>query len=424
MGVLENSSFKTAVARLYGEGKGTWDWQHTRYTSLIDDFHDRFGSQKVMLFSTPGRTEIAGNHTDHNGGVVLAASVHLDTIAAVGKTDNETIQVYSEGYDQPFVVHLDNLAFKNSESGTTTALIRGIASRMLNLGYTIGGFDACVSSNVGVGSGLSSSASFEVLVATILNCLYNDGAISLLELAKIGRYAENHYFMKPCGLMDQIACGFGGIMSIDFAEIERPVVRSVNVNLSDHGYSLLVVRTGSDHADLTEDYADITRDMHAAAAQFDRELCRGISLSELMDRACAIRSTAGDRPLLRAYHFLTENERVRSQVEALERGDVKQFIELVQRSGTSSAQWLQNSYSTRHPLSQPISVTLALTEHFFRNREGGAYRVHGGGFAGTIQVFIPQQYTDDYIAFMESKVGQGAVTTLHIRPEGSICIDN
>ena len=424
MMILESEYLKKLFKIMYGGRENDVEAYVSRYRSLVDRCREYFGEGEVQLFSTPGRTEIAGNHTDHNGGVVLAASVHLDSIAAARTTNTEIVRIFSEGYAAPFEVHLTTLEAQDSERETTTAIIRGIAGRMRELGYRVGGFNAYISSNVGVGSGLSSSASIEVLVATIMNCLYNNGDIPMLELAKIGRYAENNYFKKPCGLMDQIACGFGGIVAIDFSDSENPVVRGVDVDLSDYGYSILVVRTGSDHADLTGDYANITEDMRAAAAVFGKELCRELTIKGVMDHVAQLRREAGDRSLLRAYHFLMENERVRAQVEALQKGDVEQFLALVQSSGNSSARWLQNSFSTRYPRCQPVTVSLALTEYFLRRVKGGAYRVHGGGFAGTIQVFLPTHCCEEYIDFMESRIGPETVTVLHIRPHGSLHIND
>jgi galactokinase len=423
MKILESEKLVKLFRAMYGTGTISVEAQVSRYRSLAQNYRKCFGEGELQFFSTPGRTEIAGNHTDHNGGIVLAGSVHLDTIAAVCPTGENMIRVFSEGYDEEYEVHLDALHIRSEERETTSALIRGIAFRMVECGYNVGGFNACISSNVGMGSGLSSSASVEVLLATIINCLYNHGDISMLELAKIGRYAENTFFMKPCGLMDQIACGYGGIVSIDFADIDSPVVRRVDVDMAEFGYRILVVRTGSDHADLTRDYASITEDMRSAASFFNREICRELSFDDILQHNSVLRDRAGDRSFLRSYHFLMENERVAKQVKALEGGDMKAFLSLVQCSGNSSAQWLQNAFSTRNPTSQPITVALALTEYFFRNRHDAAFRVHGGGFAGTIQVFSPEACCDEYIHFMENKIGAGTVTTLQIRPYGSMHVN-
>jgi galactokinase len=409
---------------LYGNEEGILESQRARYRTTAERHREAFDAAQFQFFSTPGRVEIAGNHTDHNGGLVMAGSVDLDSIAAASKTGGDLITVYSDGFDRPFVVDVNDLQPKTDERGKTSALIRGIAARIRTLGYRIGGFNACLSSNVGIGSGLSSSASVEMLICTIVNTLFNDGGITVLELAKIGRFAENRYFNKPCGLMDQISCGFGGIVTIDFEDAENPLVHRIDFDFHEHGYDLLVVRTGSDHADLTEDYASITREMHSVAALFGKNFCRELTMQEIMDNVPFLRAGAGDRALLRTYHFLTENERVKEQVLALRSGNIRKFLNLVHKSGNSSAQWLQNSFSTIRPESQPVSLALALTEHFFKGKTGGAYRVHGGGFAGTIQVYIPKPYSGEYIHFMERRLGYGAVAPLRIRPVGSVHLNS
>jgi galactokinase len=422
MQMLGSEKCRAIFKRLYGLGKTEIETQLGRYRGIVDTYRNYFGGIEPQLFSTPGRAEIAGNHTDHNGGLVLAASVHLDSVAAAAPNTEGKIRVLSEGFPEPFVVDIEDLEARVEERGTTAALMRGIAARIRVLGYEVGGFNTYISSTVGMGSGLSSSASVEVLLATIINHLFNNGRIPMLEIAKTGQYAENHYFQKPCGLMDQIACGFGGIVSIDFTVPEKPTVRKIAFNFSDHGYCMMVVSTGSDHADLTDDYAAITREMRLVAELFGKRTCRELSLPLIIEQADRIRLEIHDRALLRAYHFLTENERVREQVEALQQGDMPRFLSLVQSSGDSSARWLQNSFSTKFPEKQPVSVAGALTEYFFRTMEGGAYRVHGGGFAGTIQVFVPECDGKAFVDFMERRLGKGSVTPLYIRPLGSIHI--
>ncbi len=409
---------------LYGSDETGVKEQTLRYEKIISNYNKRFKEKDVQLFSAPGRTEIGGNHTDHNGGRVLAGSVHLDSIAAVAKTDSKTITVYSEEYETPFIVQIDDLEQKKAEMGSTAALLRGITARLVELGYSIGGFNAVVTSNVSVGSGMSSSASIEVLLGTIMNTLFNEGKVTDLELAKIGQFSENHFFGKPCGLMDQIACLYGGIVAIDFADLHKPMVDKINRDFADFDYSLLVVDTGSDHTDLTKEYASIPRDMNRVAALFGASNCRELSIEVLLDDIARLRQNISDRAILRAYHFLNENERVSQQVEALQKGDVEAFLSLVQSSGDSSAKWLQNSFSTRSPLKQPLNLALALTDSFFSSRLGGAYRVHGGGFAGTIQVFTPNKYRDEYIKFMEARIGKNRVTPLRIRPYGAIHINS
>jgi galactokinase len=424
MDLLESHTCERLFGELYENEGSSIKAQQDRYRHLIREYQSRFGAGEVQLFSAPGRAEIAGNHTDHNGGLVLAGSVQLDSIAAASRNRNTTINVFSDGFPESFTIDIEDREPRHHERETFNALLRGITSRFCHLGHRVGGFDACISSTVGIGSGLSSSASVEMLLGTVMNHLFNGGAVPLIELAKIGQYAENYYFGKPCGLMDQIACGYGGVVGIDFEDAENPSVQRIVFDFSDHGYTLMVVRTGSDHADLTEDYAAITREMRAVAGLFGKNRCRELSLSHILDNVKYIRSRVSDRALLRVYHFLTENERVKEQVDALRGGDLERFLVLVQRSGNSSAQWLQNSYSNRFPDRQPVSVARSLTEFFFSHREGGAFRVHGGGFAGTILVFVPQDHADEFIDFMENRLGGGAVTRLKIRPHGSIHVNS
>jgi len=421
--MFDSMECRMLFEKLYGPGEEAVLLQLDRYRRLADDYRTRFGEGKTQLFSTPGRAEIAGNHTDHNGGLVLAASVHLDSIAVAAPNRERKITVFSEGFPKPFTVSIDDLGAKPPERQTTTALIRGIAARIQELGHEVGGLNACISSNVGIGSGLSSSASLEVLLATIVNHLFNGGDIPMMDIAKTGRYAENQYFQKPCGLMDQIACGFGGIVNIDFKVMDAPTVRKIDFDFSDYGYCMMVVSTGSDHADLTDDYAAITREMRSVAELFGKRTCRELSLPLIIEQADRIRREIHDRALLRVYHFLTENERVREQVQALQQGDMDRFLSLVRASGNSSARWLQNSFSPRYFENQPVSVAEALTEYFQEKSGGGAFRVHGGGFAGTIQVFVPEENSNAFIDFMEKRLGTGSVTPLRIRPLGSIHIN-
>ena len=406
------------LARLYGPDAGAIARQQGRWDRLAGQFHDRFGTKEARRFSAPGRTEIGGNHTDHNHGKVLAAGIDLDSIAVAAACEERQITVYSDGYPQPFVVALNGLSAVAAERGTTAALIRGIAARFRDLGHVIGGFCACISSDVPVGSGLSSSASIEVLIATILNQLYNAGQVPPEEIAIIGQYAENEFFGKPCGLMDQIACAVGGIVRIDFEAPRAPRVEKIEFDFSGAGYSLLVVDTGGSHADLTEDYAAIPREMKSVAAVFGRRVCRQVSEEDILGRIAGIRGATGDRAILRALHFVRENRRVDLQVEALRRNDMTGFLRLVAESGDSSYRWLQNCYST-HSAEQGIPLALALAEAFVR-KSGGACRVHGGGFAGTILVLLPHAHTQEFGKLMESALGHGCVRTLRIRPLGSL----
>ncbi len=408
-------------ARFYGPDNATLTTQKQRWSKLIDGYHQRFGETGVHLFSTPGRLEIGGNHTDHNFGKVLAASIDLDSIAAAAKSSDDCITVFSQEYDQPFVVMLDDLSLRSEEQGTTAALIRGVASRLRQLGYSIGGFAACIASDVPIGLGLSSSASIEVLIATIFNALFNDSKINAEKIALIAQYAENVYFGKPCGLMDQIICAVGGIVKIDFLDPQSPLVEKIDFDFTAAGYSLLVVNTGGSHADLTEDYALIPQEMKSVARQFGCEVCRQISEQELLNRLAELRSIVGDRAILRALHFLQENRRVDLQADALCHNDIQFFFRLIEESGNSSYRWLQNCIRSSSSTEQGIPLALALAEGFIR-RCGGACRVHGGGFAGTILVFLPHAQVAEFRALMESVFGLGCVKTLKVRSRGSLKI--
>jgi len=418
--LLNHEKVKELLYKLYGEDNHTLNEQILRYKKLIRKYLQHFPDEDIVLFSTPGRTEICGNHTDHNSGIVLAASVDVDMIAASAKTNNSIVTLYSEGFSKPFVVDLSNIEQLNCENGTTSALIRGIASRLKALGYRIGGFNAFVVSNIGIGSGLSSSASIEVLIAYIFNLLYNGGNIDRMILAKVSRYAENEYFRKPCGLMDQIACAIGGIVTIDFKNQENPRVKKINFDLSKKGYSLLVAATGESHADLTDEYASVPLEMKAVANTFGKELLRDINIAMLLNKISYLREKVGDRAILRAIHYFYENQRVLKEVVALENDDFDRFLDIVNESGSSSMRWLQNCFSTKNPYNQGITLSLALTEDFLKDKAKGACRVHGGGFAGTIQVFLKNDLIEEYKTFIENVFGEKSVTLLKIRPYGAV----
>ncbi|MBI3579680.1 MAG: galactokinase [Ignavibacteriales bacterium] len=332
--------YKQQFPRLYGTKDITLARQAQRWERLLAEFRKRFGDEEAHLFSVPGRTEIGGNHTDHNHGKVLAASIDLDSKAVAALSVENTITIYSEQYPQPFIVEVESLLPRDAERGTTAALIRGIASKYKELGYRIGGFHVCVTSDVPIGSGLSSSASIEVLIATILNSLFNNNTIYPTRIAQLCQYAENTYFGKPSGLMDQITCAVGGIVKIDFNDPQSPLVEKIEFDFARAGYNVLVVDTGGSHADLTEEYASIPREMKSVAAYFGKEFCREISERELLSNEARIRSTIGDRPFLRAMHFIKENERVDLQVKALLSQDFPAFLRLIQESGNSSFRWL------------------------------------------------------------------------------------
>jgi galactokinase len=395
-----------------------------RYRHTVADFRKLFTGGEIDLFSSPGRTEILGNHTDHNGGLVLSASIDLDSICAAAKTSEQRIRVFSEGFSAPFQVDIDDLDKRDSEEGTTEALIRGIAAGFKERGYAVGGFNGFITSKVPIGSGLSSSASIEVLLATILSIFYNNGSIEPLEIARIGQYAENCYFNKPCGLMDQISCAVGGVVMIDFKDFARPVIKRIQFDFCDLEYVMLVVDTGPGHADLTDDYASVTEEMGSVAKLLGRAIMREVPFDDFRGNIMRLRSKLSDRAVLRAYHFLSENERVLAGKEALEKSDIDAFLDLVQRSGDSSAKWLQNSFSVNDSRTQGITVACALSEDFFKRRRRGAFRVHGGGFAGTIQVFIHRKDVKQYIQVMEEVFGKDSVTVLKIRPRGTVWVNS
>lgn len=404
---------------LYTNDEKIISYQKNRYKKLADAFENIFKSHPAKYFSTPGRTEISGNHTDHNHGMVIAASINLDSIAAASTNINNEVVLYSEGYTVPFIVNLENLKSIESEAGTTNALIRGIASRFIEKGFTVGGFNAYITSDVIKGSGLSSSASVEVLIGTIFNHLFNDGRISSPELAKIGQYAENVYFKKPCGLMDQMACAVGGIVSIDFYDSDNPVIEKINYKFADQNYSMVIVHTGGSHISLTNEYAAIPTEMREVAATFNKNNCSEISYHDFISNIKNLRNKISDRAILRAYHFFKETERVKNQVIALQNNDLKNFLSLANESGNSSFKYLQNIYSSNDPMYQPVSVALAFTEDFINRIGGGACRIHGGGFEGTIQVYLNNKFVDEFIKYISSISDSFRVLNLNIRQVGT-----
>jgi len=415
---------KNIFKEIYGDDNKIIEMQNVRYENLVSQFNEKFNEADLHFFSTPGRTEISGNHTDHNHGRVMAAGINLDSIAVASKNNEKKVVMYSEGYDQPFTVDLNLLEIQDTDIGTTSGLIRGIAAGFRKDGYVIGGFNACIASNVLPGSGLSSSASIEVLIGTIFSTLFNENLIPKETLAQIGQYAENEYFGKPCGLMDQMACAFGGIISIDFKNPENPLIKKIEFDFDKQEYSLLVVDTGGNHADLTEDYAAIPLEMKSVAEGFGGKVCREISLEKLIPKIQNLRKKLGDRAVLRAIHFLRENERVVHQIDALEKGAFNYFLRLVEESGNSSFKWLQNIYTTKNAKEQGMTLALALTEKYISESGEGACRVHGGGFAGTIQVFLPNKSVDKYIALMDTVLGENKVLVLQIRPHGTLYLND
>ena len=385
--------------------------------TLDAGFAAAFGGSPERYFSAPGRTEIGGNHTDHQRGRVLAAAVNLDTKAAVRRNGTDTIRILSQGYPMS-VVELSSLTPVDWEINTTPALIRGVAARFVQMGCQVQGFDAYCVSSVLPGSGLSSSAAYEVLIGTILNHLFFDGKVSQPEIAKIGQYAENVFFGKPCGLMDQMASAVGNLVSIDFLDKDNPVIDPVDFDFASCGHALCIIDSQASHADLTDEYAAIPGELKAVCAQFGKEVLTQIDEAGFYARLPELRKTCGDRAVLRAVHFYQENARVPKQVAALKAGDFETFLSLVKQSGYSSYMYLQNVIPAGYKEHQDVAVSLALCEHYLNGR--GAYRVHGGGFAGTVQAFVPFDLLDAFRAGIDAVLGQGACHVLSIRPQGGV----
>lgn len=413
---LKSGVFRSLFTELYDSE--CVDAQVKRYCETVDRYVALFGdAEDLRLFSAPGRTELGGNHTDHQNGRVLVASIDLDVIAVAAKNDSNVIHIQSEGHCAN-IVQLGEPALIEEEKGTSTALVRGIAARFQELGMNVGGFTAFTTSNVLRGSGLSSSAAYEVLVGTICSGLYNEGTVDPVKIAQIGQYAENRYFGKPCGLMDQMASSAGGLVLVDFENPEMPDVKRFFYDFAGQGYRLCVVNTGGSHADLTEEYAAIPAEMKAVAKEFGKDVLRSVEKEMLLKKISFLRKKHGDRALLRALHFVSENERVEKQAQMLRTNNAEGFLSLVRASGHSSFCLLQNVVSAHAKEEQGLALALALTEEFLQGK--GACRVHGGGFAGTIQVYIPSERAQEYQRQMEAVFGAGCCYPLRVRPRGGL----
>ena len=394
--------------------------QKKRFLAALDSYIELYGDESdgVGIFSVPGRSEISGNHTDHNRGCVLAGAIDRDIIAVAAKNTDGVIRFKSEGYPKTEIdlSAIDEPA--NFENYTSDSLIAGLAKGFVNESYSIGGYDAYATTEVLKGSGISSSAAFEVMIGNIFNYLYNDGKVSNVTIAKLSQFAENVYFGKPCGLMDQMACAVGGFVYIDFESPSDPIVDPISFSLTDAGYSLAIVNTGGNHADLNDDYASVPSEMKAVATEFGRDVLRGLTEADVISKIPQLREKLGDRAVLRALHFVRENNRVTKIRDALKNSDVKAFLDGVLESGSSSFKYLQNVFTTINVKEQGLSLALALTEGYLAGKDC-AYRVHGGGFAGTIQVFIKNEYIGGFTALMDSVFGEGATMNLKIRPVGA-----
>ncbi|MFP4612807.1 MAG: galactokinase [Spirochaetaceae bacterium] len=409
---------------------GDLEEQRARLAELCERFVEEYADQPQQVFSAPGRTELGGNHTDHNAGRVLAAGVTLDTVAAVSPRTDARVRIVSEGFEGTIEVDTRELMPVKTEAGSPAALVRGVAAFLRAHGREVGGFDAVVTSRVAPGSGLSSSASFEVLIAVVFSFLHNDGTLTPVEIARAGRHAENEFFGKPAGLMDQIACAAGGVVTIDFEDEEAPTVQRITAGFADRGYRLFAVDSGAGHADLTDDYAAVVHEMKEAARVFGRSTLREVEERAFFERLPEVRSRVGDRAVLRALHYFRENRRVLRQARLLTDGDIEGFLSEVRESGSSSWRLLQNCYSPAALQQQGIPLALALSETFLEEstvfprppRLHGAARVHGGGFAGTIQAYVPTERATDYRRAMSAVFGEGSVTPLTIRPLGACLI--
>ncbi len=411
---LHSGAYQSLFEKLYGEEASL---APARYEAAIDRFVSLYGDGEISLFCAPGRCEIGGNHTDHQNGCVLAAAVSVDMLAVARKTEGKEIRVTSRGYE-PFTLSLDGLAANEAELGTTQALVRGVLAGLSSRGYRIGGFDAYIDGGVPAGSGLSSSAAFEILIGTLLSGLYNEGRVDKKTLAVIGQEAENRYFGKPSGLLDQMASACGGLVFIDFFDKKDPRVEALSVDLAAMGYGLAVVNTGGSHADLTDEYAAIPREMKQVAACFGKENLSQVSKEEFAKALPALRKRLSDRALLRAKHFFSETVRAREEAALLSRGDMEGFLRLVKQSGDSSFKYLQNLYTPQKACEQGLPLALALSEELLGDR--GACRVHGGGFAGTIEVFLPLSMKEAYQRAIEEVFGEGSCLFLSVRPYGGI----
>ena len=390
------------------------DYQKDRYANALDKFVELYGDENVSIYSAAGRSEISGNHTDHQHGCVLAGSINLDAIGVVARQD-DVINVVSDSFNiKP--IYLNDLDKKDEEEGTSEALIRGVVSKLKELGYNIGGFKAFITSDVLVGAGLSSSAAFETIIGTIIDGLYNDMSIDMVTIAKVGQYAENVYFGKPCGLMDQCASSVGALIHIDFKDNDHPVVEKVDVDFSSFHHSLCIVDVHASHADLTDDYAAIPTEMKEVAHFFGKEFLREVSEEEFKAHIPELREKMSDRCVIRALHFFKEDARVEKAVSALKNNDFDTFKSVIKSSGDSSYKYLQNIYSNHDETNQAVSIALGLSEDILGNK--GVCRVHGGGFAGTIQAFVEDDYVETYKTEIEKYFGEGSCHILKVRKYG------
>ena len=419
---INSGTLDARITDIYAD-PAVLDYQKKRYEKALRAYADTFcngaDDAQAELYSAPGRTEIGGNHTDHQHGNVLCASVNTDALAVAGKTDTGLVRVLSEGYNM-LTASLDNIEKDPAEEGTTIALIKGVIFAMQQAGHKTGGFDAYITSDVLSGSGLSSSAAFETVIGTIISGLYNDMSVDAVEIAKYGQFAENDYFGKPCGLMDQMACSVGSLCAIDFKDPKEPVIRRIGFDLDACGYALCITDTKGSHADLTDDYAAVPAEMKAAASCFGKEVWRDVPVETFISGIPGVRERCGDRAVLRALHFFEENNRAVAEADALEKGDFPGFLKLFKASGDSSFKYLQNVYTNKDTAHQNVSVGLCVSEYTLG--ASGCARVHGGGFAGTMQAFVKKEIVPEYVKAMDALYGAGACAVMQIRKYGGMKI--
>ena len=418
--MLESEKSRKLMTALYGEA--AVDANIERYQNLVKSFQKKFAEEDVTLFSSPGRTEISGNHTDHNHGKVLAGSINLDCVGVAAKNNSSKVHIISETFNQSFIIDLNDLSPSDKKAGTID-LVKGLLQGFKESGYEVGGFNAYITSNVISAAGVSSSASFEMLLCSILNTFFNEGRMDTVAYAHIGKYSENVYWDKASGLLDQMACAVGGLITIDFLEPASPVVEKIDFDFSSQNHSLIIVNTGKGHADLSADYSSVPIEMKKVAEFFGKEVCAEITEEEVIGHLAEVREYAGDRSVLRALHFFEENKRVEAEVSALKENRFGDFLANITASGNSSWKWLQNCFTNSAYQEQGITVALALTELFIAGKQRGACRVHGGGFAGVIMAMLPNDLVEEYVTYIEKALGEGNAYRMSIRPYGAICFD-
>ena len=417
---LDGGKAADFLEKMYGKDHAKEN--KNRYLHVMEGFVQAFKNTDMYLFTSAGRTEISGNHTDHNHGKVLAGSINLDCVGAAAKNYSSHVRIISETYNQDITIDLNDLEPSAKKAGTVD-LIKGILKGFETSGYSVGGFNAYITSNVISAAGVSSSASFEMLLCSMLNAFFNESRMDNVAYAHIGKFAENKYWDKASGLLDQMACAVGGLITIDFVEPMTPMVKKIDFDFQAQNHSLIIVQTGKGHADLSAEYSSIPEEMKKVAKYFGKDVLAQISEEKVIQHLPEIRKFAGDRAVLRALHFFEENKRVEQEVKALRENDFAAFLEGITASGNSSWKWLQNVYTTANVQEQGISIALALTELFIAKKGRGACRVHGGGFAGVIMAMIPNDLVDEYVAYIEKAMGEGSAYRMSIRPYGAICVN-